>query len=167
MLGHFIPAFAASMLSDPSFDKAGIHLKGVAIGNGWIDPLTHITTAPQVAHAAGVINISALGKINEIAKQAVAGIAPDVGNFGSKGDGEPLQMPSINFMTAYDGLEKLPVALQGNSEATALKALLNAYKGEIIAVKFSNVDFIKMIESHCAGTRRPAKHPAAVIHLPF
>lgn len=144
--GHFIPAFATSMLSDPSFDKAGIHLKGVAIGNGWIDPLTHITAAPQVAHAAGVINISALGKINEIAKQAVAGIAPDVGNFGSKGDGEPLQMPSINFMTAYDGLEKLPVALQGNSEATALKALLNAYKGEIIAVKFSNVDFIKMID---------------------
>ncbi len=151
--GHFIPAFAASMLSDPTFDEAGIHLKGVAIGNGWIDPLTHIMTAPQVAHAAGVINIYALEKMNEIVKQAAPGIAPDGGNFGSKGDGEPLQMPSIDFMTAYDGLEELPVALRGNSEANALKALLNAYKGEIIAVKFSNVDFIKMIDLIVRGPK--------------
>lgn len=149
--GHFIPAFAADILSDPAFSQAGIQLKGVAIGNGWIDPLTHITTAPEVAHAAGVINVSELESINALAQLVLDRGAASEGNFGAEGDGKPLDLTNINFMTVYEGLTSLPPALQGNHAAEELRKLLNKYNGKIIATEFTNADFIKMLDLIAKG----------------
>jgi len=64
--GHYVPAFAAHVVAQ-NIAKAGtyIPLQGVAIGNGWVDPLRQAGSYAPFAFANGLIDQNALNKANQ------------------------------------------------------------------------------------------------------
>jgi hypothetical protein len=148
--GHFIPAIAAELLSNPQAEAAGIRLAGLAIGNGWVDPYTHITSAPAVAQAAGVITAAQRESFEALLGKAIGAGAPRAGNFGTEGTSSPPALDVAGMMDPFKGIV-VPAALAGNAQAVALKALFDPYVGKVIAFDFSNRDFISAIDILASG----------------
>ena len=55
--GHYIPAFGSKILDNSTFLKAtGIVLEGVAIGDGWTDPVNQINHYDSYLYSVGVVS---------------------------------------------------------------------------------------------------------------
>ncbi len=155
--GHFIPAIATYILGKQGTAGAiDVNLAGLAIGNGWIDPRTHIEAAPTVAYAAGVIN----HKQADAATSLVEGAVKQKGVTGNLSlekpkDEKPIEIDTSAMMAPYAGIT-LPPALESNTKAQALVALFAPYKGKIVAVTFSNRDFIALTDILRTGPKELA-----------
>lgn len=148
--GHFIPAVAAELLSNAEAQAAGIHLTGLAIGNGWVDPYTHITLAPEVARTAGIINANEQASLEALLDKAISEGAPRGGVFGEASTEVPPPLDASGMMDPFKGIT-LPPALAADPHAVAFKKLFDGYIGKIIAVDFSNRDFIAAIDLLVSG----------------
>lgn len=55
--GHYIPAFASNLVGNSSFMKdTGIVLEGVAIGDGWTDPINQINHYDSYLYSVGIVS---------------------------------------------------------------------------------------------------------------
>ncbi|XP_031472926.2 uncharacterized protein LOC116245600 [Nymphaea colorata] len=55
--GHYIPAFAREILLNETFKAATkVNLKGVAIGDGWVDPINQFNYYDSLLYSAGIIS---------------------------------------------------------------------------------------------------------------
>lgn len=80
--GHYIPHFARAILDrNKQGDGIRINLAGLAIGNGWIDPLIQMRSYPQFVHGAGLIDAAqkaqAAGVYAEIRREILEGRADE------------------------------------------------------------------------------------------
>ena len=56
--GHYIPAIAYQLLTN-STETLGLNLKGIAIGNGWVDPYEQYPQYAEFAHEHELIGTTA------------------------------------------------------------------------------------------------------------
>lgn len=55
--GHYIPAFARTIISNTTFKAATkVVLKGVAIGDGWVDPINQINFYDSLLYSVGIVS---------------------------------------------------------------------------------------------------------------
>lgn len=55
--GHYIPAFANKLLSNQTFiDTNGVTLAGIAIGDGWTDPINQINFYDSFLYSVGIVS---------------------------------------------------------------------------------------------------------------
>jgi carboxypeptidase C (cathepsin A) len=55
--GHYIPPFAHAILSNATFRAAtGCSLRGVALGNAWVDPANQLNYYDSLLYSAGVVS---------------------------------------------------------------------------------------------------------------
>lgn len=55
--GHFIPAFARTIIMNSSWvEKTGMKLAGVAIGDGFVDPVNQLNSYGSLLYSAGIIS---------------------------------------------------------------------------------------------------------------
>ena len=149
--GHFIPAIATHILEKQGTPGAiDVTLAGLAIGNGWIDPRTHIDAAPTVAYSAGVINHRQADAAASLFETAIRQCGVTGPLSLKPTNGKPLQIDTSAMMAPFTGIT-LPPALASNAQAKALVALFEPYKGKIVAVVFSNRDFIALTDLLRAG----------------
>ena len=71
--GHYVPAFAAHVVAQNKA-KAGINipLKGIAVGNGWVDPLVQAGSYAPYAFYNNIISQSTLDEANQDYVQCAA-----------------------------------------------------------------------------------------------
>jgi len=63
--GHYVPAFAAYVVQQNAAKKGmNIPLKGIAVGNGWVDPLIQAGSYAPYAYFHGIIDKSTLDQAN-------------------------------------------------------------------------------------------------------
>jgi len=97
--GHYVPAIASYILT-----KGGVNLKGIAIGNGWTDPLIQAASYGPYLYANGLISS---GVMNQ-AQQQYASCAQDInsGNFDSAfyscGQIEQIVLGAAGNINVYD-----------------------------------------------------------------
>ncbi len=53
--GRYIPSFAAFLSAAPR-DSITVNLRGIAVGNGWTDPIAQTKSYPTVALGLGIID---------------------------------------------------------------------------------------------------------------
>ncbi len=66
--GHYIPTLATAILKGNQHGNPAINLKGIGIGNGWVDPMTQQSTYADYAYAHGLIGLSQRDKASELYK---------------------------------------------------------------------------------------------------
>lgn len=55
--GHYIPAFARTIIMNDTFKAATkVVLKGVAIGDGWVDPINQINFYDSLLYSVGIVS---------------------------------------------------------------------------------------------------------------
>ena len=55
--GHYIPAFARTILMNTTWKSdTGVVLTGVAIGDGWIDPVNQFNFYDSLLYSAGIVS---------------------------------------------------------------------------------------------------------------
>lgn len=55
--GHYIPAFGSKLVNNDTFIMAnGIKLGGIAIGDGWTDPVIQINFYDSYLYSVGVVS---------------------------------------------------------------------------------------------------------------
>ena len=55
--GHYIPAFASRLiLNSTATEAAKIKVKGVAIGDGWTDPINQLNYYDSLLYSAGIVS---------------------------------------------------------------------------------------------------------------
>jgi len=69
--GHYVPAFGAKILEHNNKAKIQIPLRGVAVGDGWIDPVNMIPGYPDMMRNMGLASDAETLKIQEYCNQAV------------------------------------------------------------------------------------------------
>lgn len=57
--GHYIPFIADYLTTEFSFKENGINLVGIAIGNGWVDPVSQYSGYSSFAYNNKLVNIIA------------------------------------------------------------------------------------------------------------
>lgn len=148
--GHFIPAIATELLKEEG-SSGDIRLAGLAIGNGWVDPQTHIQLAPDVAKAAGVISAERLAQAKTLFATAIRnGGNPPSTPLNAPSSYRPDTVDATGMMDPFTTIT-LPPALATNPQAKAFKALFDRYTGRVLAVDFTNPDFIALIDILAAG----------------
>jgi len=149
--GHMIPCIARYILErNGKPGQLNIPLAGLAIGNGWVDPRSHIEAAPTAAFALGLIDRSERDAAHALYRQTIkAGVFPRDNTLGTAHDKpKPIDLAglkSLDVTSPYRGIS-VPKQLQGNPQVKAMVARLEKYKGQILAVKLSCEDFIALID---------------------
>mmetsp|Transcript_65976 Transcript_65976/g.103844 ORF Transcript_65976/g.103844 Transcript_65976/m.103844 type:complete len:494 (-) Transcript_65976:135-1616(-) len=69
--GHYVPAFGAKILQHNSNSEDQIPLKGVAIGDGWIDPVNMIPAYPNLMRNLGLANDKEVSVIQDYCDRSV------------------------------------------------------------------------------------------------
>jgi carboxypeptidase C (cathepsin A) len=150
--GHMIPSIATYILSrNKEAGARKINLKGIAIGNGWVDPHSHVKAAITTAYATGVIDSKqehALTLLYE--KTLKAGVFPRDNSLGAvlpqvKKSSVAASPDSINLTAAYSGLTP-PADLAADPRLPRLGAILEKYRGKVLAYDLSSVDFISILD---------------------
>lgn len=55
--GHYVPAFARTIVMNDTFKAATkVVLKGVAIGDGWVDPINQINFYDSLLYSVGIVS---------------------------------------------------------------------------------------------------------------
>ncbi len=55
--GHYIPAFARTIIQNTTFKAATkVVLKGVAIGDGWVDPINQFNYYDSLLYSVGIVS---------------------------------------------------------------------------------------------------------------
>lgn len=55
--GHYIPPFARSIVLNETFKAATkVNLRGIAIGDGWVDPINQINFYDSLLYSAGIVS---------------------------------------------------------------------------------------------------------------
>jgi carboxypeptidase C (cathepsin A) len=55
--GHYVPAFARTIISNATFlAETNVKLKGIAIGDGWTDPINQINFYDSMLYSAGIVS---------------------------------------------------------------------------------------------------------------
>ena len=55
--GHYIPAFARTIITNSTFkEQTGINLAGVAIGDGWTDPVNQFNYYDSLLYSVGIVS---------------------------------------------------------------------------------------------------------------
>jgi len=72
--GHYIPALATKIDKENSGGNVTIQLKGVAIGNGWVDPITQNQAYVDYPYNLGLINTRQKFEAEAIQKRLVKAI---------------------------------------------------------------------------------------------
>jgi carboxypeptidase C (cathepsin A) len=97
--GHYVPAIASYILT-----KGGVNLKGIAIGNGWTDPLVQAASYGPYLYANGLIDSSVMNQ----AQQQYKSCAQDInsGNYNSAfyscGQIEQIVLSAAGNINVYD-----------------------------------------------------------------
>jgi len=76
--GHYAPAVAAQILSSNANLGQGevpINLKGVGLGDGWVDPIAQYKSFPVYGYENGLIGLEVYAALNKTADACVALIA--------------------------------------------------------------------------------------------
>jgi len=60
--GHYVPAISAYIVAQNAAKQMQVNLKGVAVGNGWVDPLFQAASYGPFAYAHELISESALAE---------------------------------------------------------------------------------------------------------
>ena len=145
--GHMIPGIADYILDQEGKpDAIHVNLKGLAIGNGWIDPMRQRKVLPDVFYAAGLIEAHQRDEAKALFQMAVEnGGAPEVDQYGPGSGAEGYRFPKIAPQKIYAGLT-LPPELRKDPNAQELKRVLDAYKGKYLNASLSLKDFIRVID---------------------
>ncbi len=149
--GHMIPGIADYILKQEGRPgSVHVNLAGLAVGNGWIDPLVQRRVLPDQFYAAGLIEAWQRDEAKKLFAWAVAnGGAPAVDGYAPpKKPG--YTFPKIDPEKPYPGLT-LPPELQDNPHAQELQKLLDGYKGKYLNSTLSVTDFIHVIDIIGAG----------------
>jgi carboxypeptidase C (cathepsin A) len=57
LAGHYIPAFAREIILNETFQAATkVNLKGVAIGDGWVDPINQFNFYDSLLYSVGIVS---------------------------------------------------------------------------------------------------------------
>jgi carboxypeptidase C (cathepsin A) len=152
--GHLIPSIATYIIQHQAkAAAAGINLAGLAIGNGWVDPKIQISVTPALTYTIGLIDQAhfqtAFKLFGGVSVNNAAGVTGDLSLAPASGP-KPPSMTGEGMMDTFTGIV-LPPALANDPKAQAFKALFEPYKGKIIAVDFTNRDFIALIDILVAG----------------
>jgi len=70
--GHFVPTTAYYLLKAAEEGVVPVHLKGIGIGNGWVDPYHQYAGYGPFAYANNLISASVYRSINETVEQCQA-----------------------------------------------------------------------------------------------
>lgn len=150
--GHMIPSIASYILAENKKPQAQIiNLKGVAIGNGWVDPHSQIQAAITAAYAIGAIDIRQKNILTGLyEKTKVAGVFPRDNSLGApvseaKKSSALNQPEAIDLTRPYNGLNP-PADLRKDPRISRLAKILDKYRGKVLAFDLSNVDFIALID---------------------
>jgi len=167
--GHMIPGIANYILDQEGKpDSIHVNLQGLAIGNGWIDPMQQREVFPDVFYAAGLIDANKRDKAKKLFKMAVEnGGAPEVDDFGPGAGGEGYKFPDMKPGVPCPGLI-LPAEFKTDSSALALKKLLDKYTGKNLNASLSLKDFIELIDivgNGPEGLRKLLPQEIAVVFL--
>ena len=73
--GHYIPAFARTIIMNDSWVKdSNVTLKGVAIGDGWIDPINQFNYYDSLLYSAGIVSNKFRDTVNWYQVQGIVNI---------------------------------------------------------------------------------------------
>lgn len=54
--GHYVPALATKILTNNTFkEETGVQLKGIAIGDGWTDPINQVNYYDSYLYSVGIV----------------------------------------------------------------------------------------------------------------
>ena len=55
--GHYVPAFARTILQNKTWvNETGVKLTGIAIGDGWVDPVNQFNYYDSLLYSAGIVS---------------------------------------------------------------------------------------------------------------
>lgn len=79
--GHYIPAFASKIVQNKTFLAATkVTIKGVAIGDGWVDPINQMNFYDSLLYSVGIVSNKFRDVCTWVQTQGMIGIYE--GNFG-------------------------------------------------------------------------------------
>ncbi len=91
--GHYIPAFGSKIVNNNSFlSFTGITLEGVAIGDGWTDPMNQINFYDSYLYSVGVVSNKFRDTCTWFQTQAIQNIM--LGTYRNVPPSPPRQLPT-------------------------------------------------------------------------
>jgi carboxypeptidase C (cathepsin A) len=54
--GHYVPPFARAVASNFTFSSRGVVLKGIGLGDGWVDPVNQINFYDSLLYSVGIVS---------------------------------------------------------------------------------------------------------------
>jgi len=146
--GHMIPGIATYIYEQEGKpDSIQVNLKGIAIGNGWIDPIAQSKVFPELLYAAGVIDAKQRNDANRLFAMSLKNDGvPECEDFGKPSSGkEGYRFHNLPVQSPYKGLN-LPPKLKNNPFAISLKSILDQYTGKFIGTAMTTKDFIEIVD---------------------
>jgi carboxypeptidase C (cathepsin A) len=72
--GHYIPTLATAILDGNQRGNPRINLKGIGVGDGWVDPLTLQATYGDYAYAHGLIDRAGKAEVDRLYRECRAAV---------------------------------------------------------------------------------------------
>ena len=119
--GHYVPRLATAVLAGNQRGEPAINLRGIGIGNGWVDPLLQQSTYGDYAYSHGLIGPHQRREVDTLyaeCKAAIEASGPVISRQTNRiceriesyilqvsGIDDPLKKFDIRFSTTYDDAE--------------------------------------------------------------
>jgi carboxypeptidase C (cathepsin A) len=122
--GHYLPTLAHAILDGNKLGYFHINLKGIGLGDGWVDPLTLQQTYPDYAYAQGLICLNEKTRAEELYRECAAAVLDSMPIPSADSD-KTCELIEAYIVKAAGGINVYDVRAFGDYEYSIIGEYLN------------------------------------------